>query len=161
MVLREFHLSTVAAMLLVAALAITPAAGVESSQPVAGGPSDGGAAGKPDEAPRGEALQLIMVEEPGCRFCRRWDTEVGTAYAASLEGKIAPLQRVRREAPELAGLKPVIYTPTFILVRGRQELGRIPGYPGESFFWEELGLLLDNAGVRRDSEPSGARAARP
>lgn len=92
-------------------------------------------------------LRLIMVEEAGCHFCRRWDKEVGVAYPASAEGLAAPLLRVRREAPELAGLKPVVYTPTFILARDGREIGRIPGYPGESFFWEELAELLKGAGI--------------
>ncbi|MBL3206218.1 thioredoxin family protein, partial [Klebsiella pneumoniae] len=30
------------------------------------------------------------------------------------------------------------YTPTFILVDGGREIGRIEGYPGADFFW---GLL--------------------
>lgn len=30
------------------------------------------------------------------------------------------------------------YTPTFVLIDGGREVGRIEGYPGEAFFW---GLL--------------------
>jgi hypothetical protein len=90
-------------------------------------------------------LRLIMVEEPGCRFCRRWNAEVGIHYEASAQGRIAPLVRVGRSAKELSGHKPVIYTPTFILERDGMEIGRIPGYPGEAFFWEELDQLLVQA----------------
>lgn len=91
-------------------------------------------------------LRLIMVEEVGCRFCRKWDTDVGGVYPASPEGQFAPLHRVMRGASEIAGLAPAVYTPTFILVRKNAEIGRITGYPGESFFWEELAPLLSSAG---------------
>lgn len=94
-----------------------------------------------------EPARLLMVEEPGCRFCMRWDADVGGAYAKSAEARLAPLVRIRRNAPELEGLKPAVYTPTFILVKGTREVGRITGYPGASFFWEELGQLLEEAGL--------------
>lgn len=93
-----------------------------------------------------EPTRLVMVEEAGCRFCMQWDREVGRVYARTREGRIAPLARVGRDAPELRGLRPAVYTPTFILMRGAREVGRITGYPGESWFWEELGDLLRMAG---------------
>jgi thioredoxin-related protein len=98
-------------------------------------------------------LRLIMVEEAGCRFCMRWDADVGASYARSREGAVAPLLRVKRDAPELAAFAPVVYTPTFIVAEGGKEIGRITGYPGETFFWEELAALLEKAGI--SSEPAG------
>ena len=94
-------------------------------------------------------VSLMMVEEPGCRFCRKWDAEIGRGYAKSDEGKFAPLVRVGRKAPELSGLNPIIYTPTFIVVRDGVELGRIAGYPGADYFWPELDDLLAKAGYAR------------
>ncbi len=135
MTLREFHVRAARVCVALASLLV---AGIQVN-----------AAGSAD-------LQLIMVEEAGCRFCQRWDADVGGVYATSPEGRVAPLKRVKREAAELAKLKPAVYTPTFILVRGEQEIGRISGYPGESFFWEELGELFKFAGV--DVE---AMAAKP
>ena len=99
------------------------------------------------------AIRLVMVEEVGCRFCAKWDKDVGSVYEASAEGAFAPLLRVKRAAPELASFKPVVYTPTFILTRGGAEIGRFTGYPGQSFFWEELGLLLAPAGFKSDRGP--------
>jgi hypothetical protein len=99
-------------------------------------------------------LRLIMVAEAGCRFCQKWDADVGAAYPRSREGSFAPLIRVRRGAPEIAGFAPIVYTPTFIVAAGRKEVGRITGYPGESFFWEELTVLLEKMGF------SGAPARR-
>jgi hypothetical protein len=92
---------------------------------------------------------LIMVDEPGCHYCRKFDAEIGRGYPRTAEARFAPLVRVRRKAPELKGLAPVIYTPTFILMRGGAELGRITGYPGAEFFYSELEALLSTAGYMR------------
>jgi thioredoxin-related protein len=100
----------------------------------------------PSAAVAGPEVRLIMVEEPGCRFCKRWEADIGGSYARSSEGRFAPLKRVRRGASEIAGLAPVVYTPTFIVVRADQEVGRITGYPGPEYFWVELDPILSSAG---------------
>lgn len=94
----------------------------------------------------GSNIRLIMVEEKGCRFCRLWDAEIGRAYPKSAEGRFAPLKRVRRGAPEIRGFSPIVYTPTFIVVRSGEEVGRITGYPGRDYFWSELTPILSAAG---------------
>lgn len=99
-------------------------------------------------------VRLIMVEDPGCPYCALWDEEVGIAYAASAEGRFAPLVRHRRNDPEVRKLGKVVYSPTFILVRDGVELGRIVGYPGADFFWGLLEGLLKKAGYRPGSGPS-------
>ena len=66
----------------------------------------------------------------------------GARYPKSAEGRFAPLKRVRRGAPEIKGFNPVVYTPTFIVVRSGEEIGRITGYPGQDYFWSELTPLL-------------------
>lgn len=93
-----------------------------------------------------DGVRLIMVEEPGCRFCRQWDAEIAPGYRKSAEGRFAPLKRVRRGAPELKGLAPIPFTPTFIVMRKGEELGRITGYPGADYFYEELRPLLSRIG---------------
>ena len=92
------------------------------------------------------ALTLIMVDEPGCVYCRKFDAEIGRGYPRTKEGHFAPLVRVRRKSPQLSGFNPVIYTPTFILTRRGEELGRITGYPGAEYFYAELSELLAKAG---------------
>ena len=87
-----------------------------------------------------------MVEQPYCEWCEVWDEEIGGIYSKTSEGKRAPLRRVDFHEPmpgdyELK-LRPQ-FTPTFILMHGRQEVGRIEGYPGEHFFWPMLNQLLD------------------
>jgi thioredoxin-related protein len=83
-----------------------------------------------------------MVEELGCVYCARWHAEVGPAYANSVEGRFAPLRRVRIGAAEIGHLQGLRYTPTFVLVEGAREIGRITGYPGADFFWGLLAELL-------------------
>jgi hypothetical protein len=146
MTLPEFHVRFRFATVLLAALTFFPMA-------VAANPDSGEAADN--------GIELIMVEALGCRFCLRWDAEVGRLYPSTAEGRFAPLRRVQREASLLSPLKPIVYTPTFILFRSGRELGRITGYPGESYFWEELGELLKPQGfiaVARDNETQ-AKAA--
>ena len=87
-----------------------------------------------------------MVEEPGCRFCRKWSEEIGPGYRKSAEGRFAPLKRVQRGADEIKGLAPVVFTPTFVVMRSGEELGRITGYPGADYFYTELRPILASAG---------------
>lgn len=104
------------------------------------------AAGPPPAAAVSSQVRLIMVHEPGCRFCRKWEADIGPSYPRSAEGRFAPLVRVRRNAEALKGFAPVVYTPTFIVVRRDEEIGRITGYPGPDYFWEELDPILAVAG---------------
>ena len=92
------------------------------------------------------AAELVMFEEPGCEWCESWDEEVGVVYGKTPEGRRAPLRRLDiydRRPEDLKRIKPVIYTPTFVLIDQDREIGRITGYPGESFFWEFLKVLID------------------
>lgn len=100
----------------------------------------------PGRAFASAGIKLIMVDDPNCRYCRLFDAEIGGRYAKTDEGRYAPLVRVRRKSHELKGLNPVIYTPTFLLVRNGEELGRITGYPGPEYFFSELRELLGRTG---------------
>jgi hypothetical protein len=94
-------------------------------------------------------VRVLMLEEPGCHYCAAWDRDVGASYSSTSEGQFAPLIRVRRGAPELAKLsKPATYTPTFIVISGDAEAGRITGYPGAFYFWEELKEILAKTGFK-------------
>ena len=107
-------------------------------------------------------VTLMMVEEPGCHFCRKWHAEIGPGYPSTAEGRFAPLKRVvGRGAPELKGLAPVIYTPTFIVMREGRELGRLPGYPGAEYFYPELKPLLAAAGFAPATTTTTDRISAP
>lgn len=93
--------------------------------------------------------ELLMVEQPGCIYCARWDAEVGPEYPITEEGRAAPLRKVDLRAPLPDGVRlnsPPVFTPTFILLVDGVEQGRIEGYPGEDFFWPLLNGLLREAG---------------
>lgn len=91
------------------------------------------------------AAELVMVEQEGCHWCERWDTEISAIYPKSSEGQQAPLRRVdlRDLPPDIAFTSRPVFTPTFVLVDQGQELGRMEGYAGDEFFWFLLGKLLD------------------
>lgn len=93
-------------------------------------------------------MVLLMFEQPGCIYCRQWDEEISGKYELTDEGRAAPLQRLVLRADMPAGIeldRPALFTPTFVLLRGGREVGRIEGYPGEDFFWGLLGALIAKA----------------
>lgn len=101
------------------------------------------------------AAELVMFEEAGCGWCERWNDEIGTAYSKTEEGRLAPLRRVSLEAPrpdDLAGVRSVTFSPTFLVMQDGKEYGRIVGYPGQDFFWpmlqEILSTLPDTGGAK-------------
>lgn len=92
------------------------------------------------------AAELLYVHDPACGYCREWERVIGPIYPKSAEGKLAPLRPVLIGKVPAAGLRlksAVRYTPTFVLLDGGREIGRIEGYPGEEFFWSMLDKLLD------------------
>ena len=100
---------------------------------------------------------LVMVDAIDCAYCRKWDREVSQGYAKSAEGRIAPLTRIRKGDPRLAGITGLAYTPTFVLFLNGREAGRIVGYAGADFFWGELDGLFRRGGVNPESA-AGQRA---
>ena len=99
-----------------------------------------------------------MFETRSCTWCEAWDREVGGIYHKTPEAQAAPLRRVDLNAPradDLAGLRRVLYSPTFVLLEGGREIGRIQGYPGADHFWGLLGMLLEKrsaASANHDDE---------
>lgn len=102
------------------------------------------------EAPRAE---LLMYERDGCPWCLRWHQDVGAGYPKSDEGQRAPLRVVRSSDPAAVGASlkaPLTMAPTFVLISGGREVGRIVGYPGAEFFYgllDELMKKLDQQAV--------------
>jgi hypothetical protein len=91
------------------------------------------------------AAELLMFDDPGCVWCRRWNAEIGPGYSRSPEGQQAPLRRIHIRNQSKAGValaRPVSATPTFVLVDEGREVGRIAGYPGSDFFYPTLDELL-------------------
>lgn len=91
-------------------------------------------------------LELVMVEQRGCEWCRRWNEEIGPIYPKTSEGAFAPLRRVDLRAlpDDLKTARRVVFTPTFLIVKDGHEMARLEGYPGEDFFWPLLAQLLSS-----------------
>lgn len=84
------------------------------------------------------AAQMLMLEQPGCAWCARFDAEIAPAWAKTKEGQAAPLRRVdiTKAWPEdIDFVARERFTPTFVLIDEGKEIGRIRGYPGDEFFW--------------------------
>lgn len=91
------------------------------------------------------AAELIMFRSPGCPHCLAWDRAVGEAYPRSEFGSIAPLRMIdldRRRGPDIELRRPVVFTPTFVLVEAGREVGRIEGFTSDEFFWGLLERLV-------------------
>ncbi|MEP4038357.1 hypothetical protein [Pseudophaeobacter sp.] len=102
-------------------------------------------------AQAGEALaaapagpELIMVEQAGCEWCKRWNDEIGPIYPKTREGEFAPLRRVDLRAipDDVTVQRRVSFTPTFLIVQDGHEMARLEGYPGEDFFWPLIAKLM-------------------
>lgn len=95
------------------------------------------------------AAELVMVEQPGCVWCERWDAEVAPIYPKTEEGERAPLRRldISQVGDEIAVASRVVFTPTFLLVEDGRELARMEGYAGDEFFWVLLKQMLDQHAV--------------
>ncbi len=109
-----------------------------------------------------QAAELVMVEQPGCEWCARWNEEIGPIYPKTSEGAFAPLRRVdlRNMPDDLKITRRVNFTPTFLIVEDGHEIARLEGYPGEDFFWPVLDqLLTEHAGYTgeapKDQDESG------
>ncbi len=95
--------------------------------------------------PPAAAAELVLFEAADCVWCEAWNTEIGEIYPKAAEAQIARLRRVDihdERSADLAAVRGIVYTPTFVLMEGGKEVGRITGYAGEAFFWGLLGIEL-------------------
>lgn len=92
------------------------------------------------------SAELLVIEQQGCAFCARFNSEISVAYPRTEEGKLAPLVRVDLQGPwpeRYSGIEPGFVTPTFILIENDREVDRLVGYPGDEHFWFLLSEMLD------------------
>jgi hypothetical protein len=107
------------------------------------------------------AAELVMFEQKGCVWCVKFDREIAPGYPNTEEGRRAPLRRVDIARPvpdELAFIRRERFTPVFVLIDGGREIGRIRGYPGDTFFFGLLANLIERLDKR---EPLPAPAGGP
>lgn len=90
---------------------------------------------------------LVMIRDPGCPYCARWEREVAPGYVASDDGKLAPLVRRYRHAADIAFIERVVFSPTFVMLVHGREVGRIVGYAGADLFWMQLAALMEDVRI--------------
>lgn len=107
------------------------------------------------------AAELVMFRRDGCPWCKAWDRDIGAIYGKTEIGRRLPLRLVNldRHHPDVALNIPVRFTPTFVLVEGGREVGRIEGYPGEDFFWGLLERIIQRLLLPAASDLSAAPLA--
>ncbi len=91
------------------------------------------------------AAELVVMQQPGCAWCARFEAEIAPAYPNTAEGRQAPLRRIDITGTwphDLAAIRPERFTPTFVLVDKGAEVARLRGYPGDQFFWYLLDDML-------------------
>jgi len=112
----------------------------------------------PLRAMAADDVELLMFDSPSCGYCLRWHREVGPHYSSSPEGQVAPLRVWQLHDGRPPGVRlsqGVSGTPTFVVLEGGVEVGRIVGYPGPDMFWTLLGRELD----KLSTGPGGWRPA--
>lgn len=101
-------------------------------------------AGAPALSARSGA-ELIIFEQQGCEWCEVWNEEIASVLPKTPEGKCARFSRFDIHNPTsdvLERIKPIIYTPTFVVLEDGKEVGGVLGYAGEDFFWFQLASQL-------------------
>jgi thioredoxin-related protein len=115
-------------------------------------------------APAASAAELVVFEQKGCVWCQRFERDIAPAYDKTTEGKRAPLRRqdIKQPVPAaLAFIKRERFTPVFVLIDEGREIGRIRGYPGDTFFWGLLANLLERLDRGESAPPEPVDAAPP
>jgi len=91
------------------------------------------------------AAEMVMFEQPGCAWCKRFNDEIAPAWPNTDQGRRAPLRRINihESLPaDLAEIPVERFTPTFVLVDNGHEIARLRGYPGDQFFWALVDEML-------------------
>ena len=97
-----------------------------------------------------------MFEQKACPFCEAFNREIAPDYPESAAGRAAPLRHVdiwQSRTGGVESLDPAVFTPTFVLVENGREVGRLMGYPGRRYFYQEIEPL-----IARLAKPHAAQA---
>jgi len=97
-----------------------------------------------------EEVVLVYIYSPSCGACQQFDREVGPIYPKTTEAQTLPMQKIRYEAWRdgtapfaHCAVSQVLGTPTFIQMRGCEELDRVTGYSDQELFWLALRRMLN------------------
>ena len=82
--------------------------------------------------------RLIMVTSEYCLYCQAWEHDVGAVFNKSPYAAKLPLTRVEigsKMPNNVVLIKPIIGTPTFLIIRNGREIDRQRGYQDEEMFY--------------------------
>ena len=103
------------------------------------------------DAGRETAYELLVLEVEGCIYCQLFRRDVVPGYEASERGKSVPLRFIDLNHASLDAFQlahPVVEVPTVVLVKERQEIGRISGYIGPEPFYHAINHLMARAALK-------------
>ncbi|MCC2658681.1 MAG: hypothetical protein K0Q76_3789 [Panacagrimonas sp.] len=89
--------------------------------------------------------ELIVIEDPHCAPCQRFERQVGTHYPLTDVARSLPIRRLPLDGYEAAGLRverPIHRAPTFLIVENQVEQHRFEGYSSDELFWMTLESLV-------------------
>ncbi len=94
------------------------------------------------------ASELLMVHHPLCPFCKAFMNDVALDYSTTKQGKALPLvildititknMEWLEQEMRSGNIYRILGTPTFIIYNYGKEIGRVEGYSGKEWFYEEL-----------------------
>ncbi len=90
-------------------------------------------------------MALVVIEAPGCFYCRLFRRDVLPAYEASTRAREVPmyfLDLKAAQARQLAFERPIDVLPTTVLFRNGHEVSRVPGYLAPQNFVRVINYLL-------------------
>lgn len=109
-----------------------------------------------------QAAELVYFNSTACSVCEQWDEEVGVLYHKTDEAQRLPLRShdIHDDKPaDLAFVKGVAFTPTFVMVEDGKEVGRIVGYISDYFFWQQVAGLIKKSDSLKSANASGCSKA--
>jgi hypothetical protein len=105
----------------------------------------GAEAARDPQPPVTTALEIVVIEVGGCKYCPLLRQDVADGYARSPRAREVPIRFVDVTAEGADRLKlkaPIATVPTAILLRNHVEIGRIEGYVSPEDFTRLLTDLL-------------------
>ncbi len=90
-------------------------------------------------------IEIIVLEAPGCIYCRHFKKEIAPIYQTSKYTKNVPLIYLDVNDAKTGKLnlsKPVGIVPTIIILENRQEIGRTHGYVSRQDFFRIIKHIL-------------------
>jgi|CXWK01.1.fsa_nt_gi thioredoxin-related protein len=114
-------------------------------------PASNGTAGiDQDDAsiPKLTSYELVVMEADGCTYCSLFRRDVLPSYKNSERAKDVPIRFVDVNdvpASKIELETPIDIVPTFVVLKGNKEVGRIPGYTGPENFFHTINYIIGSA----------------